>query len=60
MCGKNLPPTRRLRDSAHAQWLQTHCQWYLSRFVGNWRCTEWTCPCMKGLACCLDSTCDGV
>jgi len=23
-----LPPTHRSRDTAHAQWLQTHCQWY--------------------------------
>jgi len=22
------PPTHRSRDTAHAQWLQTHCQWY--------------------------------
>ena len=26
--GKNLPPTHRSRDTAHAQWLQTRCQWY--------------------------------
>jgi len=25
---KNLPATRRSRDTAHAQWLQTHCKWY--------------------------------
>jgi len=24
-----MPPTHRSRDTAHAQWLQTHCQWYL-------------------------------
>ena len=23
------PPTQRSRDTAHAQWLQTPCQWYL-------------------------------
>jgi len=28
ICGKNLPPSHRLRDTMHAQWLQTHCQWY--------------------------------
>jgi len=28
ICGKNLPPTHRSRDTTHAQWLQTHCQWY--------------------------------
>jgi len=28
MWGENLPPTHRSRDTAHAQWLQTHCQWY--------------------------------
>ena len=22
---KNLPPKHRIRDTAHAQWLQTHC-----------------------------------
>ena len=27
-CGKNLPRTHRSRDTAHAQWLRTHCQWY--------------------------------
>jgi len=26
--GKKLPPTHRSRDTAHAPWLQTHCQWY--------------------------------
>jgi len=25
---ENLPPAHRSRDTAHAQWLQTHCQWY--------------------------------
>jgi len=28
MCGKKLPPMRRSGDTAHAQWLQTHYQWY--------------------------------
>jgi len=28
MCAKKLAPTRRSRDTAHAQWLQTHCQRY--------------------------------
>jgi len=23
-----MPSTHRSRDTAHAQWLQTHCQWY--------------------------------
>jgi len=23
-----MPPTHKSRDTAHAQWLQTHCQWY--------------------------------
>jgi len=25
---EKFAPTHRLRDAAHAQWLQTHCQWY--------------------------------
>jgi len=25
---EKFPPTHRSRDTAHAQWLQTHCQWY--------------------------------
>jgi len=24
----NLTPTHRSHDTAHAQWLLTHCQWY--------------------------------
>jgi len=28
ICGENLLPTHRSRNTAHAQWLQTHCQWY--------------------------------
>jgi len=32
-CGKNLPPTHRSRDTAHAQWLQTHCQCYPMGYV---------------------------
>jgi len=24
---ETLPPTHRSRDTAHAQWRQTHCQW---------------------------------
>jgi len=26
---EKFAPTHRSRDTAHAQWLQTHCQWYL-------------------------------
>jgi len=25
---EKFAPTHRSRDTAHAQWLQTHCQWY--------------------------------
>jgi len=28
ICEKNLPPTHRSRDAAHAHWLQTYRQWY--------------------------------
>jgi len=27
MC-ENFAATHRSRDTVHAQWLQTHCQWY--------------------------------
>jgi len=25
---EKFAPTHRSRDTVHAQWLQTHCQWY--------------------------------
>jgi len=25
---EKFPPTNMSRDTVHAQWLQTHCQWY--------------------------------
>jgi len=25
---EKFAPTHKSRDTAHAQWLQTHCQWY--------------------------------
>ena len=35
MCEK-FAATHRLRDTAHVQWLQMHCQWYPMGDVGTY------------------------
>jgi len=36
MCGK-FAPTHRSRDTAHAQWLQTHSQWWRMADIATYK-----------------------
>jgi len=46
MWGK-FAPTHRSRDTAHVQWLQTHCQWYRMRDVRTHNSTTDSCRMFK-------------